>query len=279
MRHCQLCARQCGADRLAARTGTCRTGPLAAVASYGPHRGEERPLVGRYGSGTIFFARCNLRCRFCQNFSLLGDEAGFEVTPEELARFMLHLQSLGCHNINLVSPSHVVPQCLEALVVAVEKGLRLPLVYNTGGYDCLQALSLLDPVVDIYMPDMKFGDNEAARRYAAAADYVEVNQAAVKEMHRQVGDLVMDRGGVAVRGLLIRHLVLPGGAAGSEQVLEFIVSELGPDTYVNIMDQYFPHHEVVGDPVLGRRLESREFAKVVARARELGLWRLDDRRR
>lgn len=279
LRHCHLCARRCGVDRLAAKTGVCRTGPLAAVASYGPHGGEERPLSGRRGSGTIFFARCNLRCRFCQNFSLLRDGGGYEVTPAELARFMVHLQSLGCHNINLVSPSHVVPQCLEALVIAVEKGLRLPLVYNTGGYDCLQALAILDSVVDIYMPDMKFGDHGAAQRYSGAGDYVEVNRAAVKAMHRQVGDLVMDREGIAVRGLLIRHLVLPEGAAASEQVLEFIASELGPDTYVNIMNQYSPQHEVVGDPVLGRRLEPREYAQVLAFARDLGLWRLDDRRR
>jgi len=277
--HCQLCARRCGVDRLTSNTGICRTGLRAAVASCGPHGGEERPLSGRYGSGTIFFARCNLRCRFCQNFSLLREDAGYEATPAELAGLMLRLQRLRCHNINLVSPSHVVPQCLAALTIAAEMGLRLPLVYNTGGYDSLEALSILDGVVDIYMPDMKYGSREAALRYSGAGDYVEVNRAVVKEMHRQVGDLMFDREGLAVRGLLIRHLVLPGGMAASEQVLAFIAQELGTDTYVNIMDQYFPHHEVVGDPLLGRRLKSQEYAGVLAFARDLGLWRLDDRSR
>ncbi|MEW6522837.1 MAG: radical SAM protein [Bacillota bacterium] len=277
MEACQVCARRCGIDRRDVKTGVCRTGMRAVVASYGPHRGEERPLSGTNGSGTIFFARCNLRCKFCQNFDLVCEDAGREVTAPELAAIMLRLQGLQCHNVNLVSPSHVVPQCLEALAAAVDKGLRLPVVYNTGGYDSLESLKLLESVVDIYMPDMKYGDNEAAQRYSGVSDYLEVNQAAVKEMHRQVGDLVVDREGIAVRGLLVRHLVLPGDVSGTRQVLEFIRQELGTDTYVNIMDQYFPYHEAIGHPVLGRPLRASEYREAVTQARELGLWRLDHR--
>jgi putative pyruvate formate lyase activating enzyme len=245
------------------------------VASYGPHHGEERPLSGSRGSGTIFFARCNLRCIFCQNYELVCEDVGHEVDEQELARIMLVLQQRGCHNVNFVSPSHVVPQILSAVTLAAEHGLSLPLVYNTGGYDSVEMLELLDGVIDIYMPDLKYGDNDAALSYSGIADYVEVNQAAVLEMHRQVGDLVLDEEGIATRGLLVRHLVLPDNAAATDQVLEFIARKLGTDTYVNLMDQYYPHYRAVGHPRLGRPLSAADYRAALATARRLGLTRLD----
>ena len=210
---CDICARECGANRcLGAEKAGCHTGDRAIVASYGPHLGEEKPIVGRGGSGTVFFTWCNLRCQFCQNADISQGGQGQAVEPEELAAMMLSLQSSGCHNINLVSPSHVVPQILLGLLVAAQAGLRLPLVYNSGGYDSLRTLALLDGVVDIYMPDMKYADPEVGYRYSQVRDYPQVNQAAVREMQRQVGDLAIGRDGIARRGLLVRHLVLPQGS-------------------------------------------------------------------
>jgi putative pyruvate formate lyase activating enzyme len=220
---------------------------VAQVASYGPHFGEERPLVGRGGSGTIFFAGCNLKCVFCQNFDISQPAAGtealraeWEAPAQRLAAMMLDLQARGCENINLVSPSHVVPQILAAVALAAEGGLRLPLVYNSGGYDALHTLRLLDGVVDIYMPDMKYGDEKVAERLSGIGDYVARNRAAVKEMHRQVGDLQMDERGVATRGLLVRHLVLPDDLAGTAATARFLTEEISRDTYINVMDQYRP---------------------------------------
>jgi putative pyruvate formate lyase activating enzyme len=210
------------------------------VSSYGPHFGEEAPLVGRHGSGTIFFTYCNLHCAFCQNYTISQLGEGSPVSPEALAGMMLSLQVKGCHNINLVSPTHVVPYILEALALAAAKGLRLPLVYNTGGYDSLETLKLLDGVIDIYMPDMKYSDGQTAQELSDIRDYPEVNQAAVKEMHRQVGDLLTDESGVATRGLLVRHLVLPDGLAGTEGVVKFLAEEISPNTYLNVMAQYHP---------------------------------------
>jgi putative pyruvate formate lyase activating enzyme len=273
---CDLCANYCRADRLeSARGARCRTARRARVASYGPHHGEERPLVGRNGSGTIFFSGCNLACVFCQNWDISQEDRGREVSAAELAAMMLELQAMGCHNINLVSPSHVVAPVLAALMLAARQGLRLPLVYNTGGFDSPQALALLDGVVDIYMPDMKYADSEVARRYSGVPGYAEVNQAAVLEMHRQVGNLVLDERGIARRGLLVRHLVLPENLAGTDRILTFIAEKVSSNTYVNLMDQYRPCYCADRHPPLDRRITVEEYATALRWAREKGLWRLD----
>jgi putative pyruvate formate lyase activating enzyme len=275
---CDICARECGVNRrLGAEGAGCRTGERAIVSSQGPHFGEEDPLVGRGGSGTIFFSWCNLRCQFCQNYEISQVGIGHEVEPEDLARMMLSLQSQGCHNINYVSPSHVVPQILAGLLIAVEAGLRLPLVYNTGGYDSLQTLALLDGVVDIYMPDMKYANADVARRYSKISNYPAVNQAAVKEMHRQVGDLTMDGRGVAQQGLLIRHLVLPDGLAGTAEIVRFLRDQISPNTYINVMAQYRPCYRAHELPPLNRRIGNQEYVEAVRLAEEAGL-RLDERR-
>ncbi|MDK2887937.1 MAG: putative pyruvate formate lyase activating enzyme [Thermoanaerobacter sp.] len=271
---CTVCARNCHVNRLQGEKGFCRGGRLAAVSSWGPHFGEEDVLVGRYGSGTIFFANCNLACRFCQNCDISQYGEGDEVTARELAGAMLELQEMGCHNINLVSPSHYVPQILEALYIAAGDGLKLPLVYNTGGYDALPTLKLLDGIVDIYMPDIKFGDDEIGERYTGAARYFTVARQAVKEMHRQVGDLEVDERGIAVRGLLVRHLVMPGDLSRTREVMKFLAEEISPYTFVNIMDQYYPAHEARRYPELSRRITREEFRRAVEIARECGLRRI-----
>ncbi len=277
---CTLCPRQCAVDRNVQPGTVCRTGRRAEVSSYFAHFGEEDCLRGSRGSGTIFFTHCNLRCVFCQNYetSHLGD--GRPVTARELAGMMLELQARGCHNINLVTPSHVVAQLLEALLLAVEGGLRLPIVYNTSAYDRVETLRLLDGVVDIYMPDFKWWSQHAAKRYANAPDYPLVARAAIREMHRQVGPLVMDEAGVALRGLLLRHLVMPEGVAGSPHILRWIARELGPDTYVNVMAQYRPGGEVRPERFgeIARSLRAEEFVQALAEADAAGLWRLDQRR-
>jgi putative pyruvate formate lyase activating enzyme len=275
---CDVCAWRCKVDRRAGQVGVCRTGERAKVSSYGPHLGEEDPLRGWRGSGTIFFTRCNLKCQFCQNHDISQTDAGYEVEPEELASIMLELQAQGCHNINFVSPSHVVPQVMAAVLVAAEAGLRLPLVYNTGGYDSMAMLKLLDRVVDIYMPDIKYADAEIARRFSKIADYPQVNQAAVREMHRQVGDLRINSMGLATRGLLVRHLVLPGNLAGTDQVVQFLATEISPHTYLNLMDQYRPAYKAHHFPELRRGISRDEYARAVRMAGEAGLTRLDERR-
>jgi putative pyruvate formate lyase activating enzyme len=274
---CDLCGRACGAERREAGAGAgCHTGERAAVSSWIPHFGEEEPLVGSGGSGTIFFTWCNLRCQFCQNYQISQEGEGDEVEPEALARMMLTLQAQGCHNINLVSPSHVVPQILAGLLVAAEAGLRVPVVYNSGGYDSLKALALLDGAIDIYMPDMKYADDGIAQRLSKVGNYAAINQAAVKEMHRQVGDLTMDDRGVARRGLLVRHLVLPEGMAGTEQIVRFLRDEISPNTYINVMAQYRPCYRAYNLPPLDRRPTAHEYAEAVRLAKEAGL-RLDER--
>lgn len=275
LEHCSLCPRSCGANRLKNEKGTCGAGYLPEVSSYSPHFGEERPLVGLFGSGTIFLTHCNLKCVFCQNFSIshLGD--GHEVSFERLGNMMLELQELGCHNINFVSPTHYVPQILNVLPYAIEKGLSVPLVYNTGGYDSLETLRLLDGVVDIYMPDMKYSQEEAAMQYSQAPDYPLKAKMAIKEMHRQVGDLCLDRRGIALRGLLVRHLVLPMGLAGTREAMRFFASEISRNTYVNIMDQYFPSGKIPLSSPLRRRITKNEFEDAVKMAKEEGLHRLD----
>ena len=273
---CDLCARYCRVDRFRGVKGAvCRTGVRAVVHSFGPHYGEERCLTGARGSGTIFFTWCNLRCVFCQNYQIAQLGEGREVSAEELADMMLQLQHRGCHNINVVTPSHVVAQILEALVIAAANGLRLPLVYNTGGYDSSEALALLDGVVDIYLPDMKYGDSAIARRHSKIPDYVEVNQAAVREMYRQVGELTLDEHGIARRGLLVRHLVLPGALAGTEQILKFLSRELSPTISVNVMGQYHPHFKAAQYPPLDRPLAVEEWRAAVVAARHSGLQLVD----
>ena len=272
---CDLCGQSCEKDRLAGELGVCKTGPRARLSSYGPHFGEEAPLRGRGGSGTIFFTRCNLHCQFCQNHDISQTDDGKEIAPETLAAVMLELQSLGCHNINLVSPSHVVAPILEALVLAAANGLRLPLVYNTGGYDAPAALRLLDGVIDIYMPDMKYASAQIALHYSRARDYPQVNRAAVREMHRQVGDLQLDERGIARRGLLVRHLVLPHGLAGTEEVVRFLAEEISKDTYLNLMDQYRPAYNARQYSQLSRAITPMEYQAALDMARAVGLYRLD----
>jgi len=275
---CDLCARYCHMNRRETIKGAvCRTGERAVVNSFGPHHGEEDPLRGTNGSGTIFFSWCNLRCVFCQNWEISHKGMGREVEPDELADMMLNLQQRGCHNINFVTPSHVVAQIIAAVDIAVQKGLRLPLVYNTGGYDSPEALALLDGIIDIYMPDMKYGDSAIARKYSKVRNYVEINFAAVREMHRQVGDLQLDDNGVALRGLLVRHLVLPDHLAGSETILAFLADEISSNTYLNLMDQYRPCYRADENPPLDRCLTTDEFNEALQLTKKYGITRLDQR--
>ncbi|HEY5649553.1 MAG TPA: radical SAM protein [Nitrospiria bacterium] len=275
MGRCHVCARRCETERLSGKKGKyCRAGILPIISAYHPHFGEEPPLVGDHGSGTIFITSCSLRCVFCQNWEISHLQQGMEVSLERFAEMMLELQAMGCHNINFVTPTHVVPQILAAIPHAIEKGLRVPLVYNTGGYDTVESLRLLNGVFDIYMPDIKFDDSSVAGRLCKAEDYPIVSKEAVKEMHRQVGDLIVDHRGLAVRGLLVRHLIMPGGLAGTRGVMRFIARELSRDTYVNIMDQYRPCGNAFRFPEISRRITSAEFEEAVEMAHEEGLYRL-----
>jgi putative pyruvate formate lyase activating enzyme len=247
------------------------------VSSFHPHFGEEAPLVGRYGSGTIFLTYCNLRCIFCQNYDISHLGQGAEYSYEQLSSMMIDLQRRGCHNINFVTPTHQTAQIVAGLPRAIEMGLEVPLVYNCGGYEALETIKLLDGIFDIYMPDIKYGDNEAAKALSGAGDYVEVSRAAVKEMQRQAGDLVLDINGIAQRGLIIRHLVLPEGLAGTSEVMRFIANEISPDAYVNIMDQYRPCYKAYNNPhypAMGRRITNVEFEEAVRVAEEEGVKRL-----
>lgn len=272
---CDVCPLDCGVNRLKGELGVCKTGEFAQVSSYFAHHGEERPISGRHGSGTIFFTRCNLRCVYCQNADISQLSYGREVTAEDLASMMLDLQRRGCHNINFVSPSHIVPQILSGVHLAAQMGLALPLVYNTGGYDSLEMLSLLDGVVDIYMPDMKYGDEGMGWKYSRVKNYPEVNQRAVLEMQRQVGDLKLDDRGIAYQGLLVRHLVLPNQLAGSEKILKFLAEKVSKDVYLNIMAQYHPDYRACNFPELNRRIHPEEYRIVLQLAKDLGLSRLD----
>jgi len=275
LEECCLCPRQCRVNRLAGESGKCQVTRQVVVSSYGPHFGEEAPLVGEYGSGTIFFTYCNLRCVFCQNYTISQLGEGSPVDAETLAGMMLSLQAKGCHNINLVSPTHVVPYILEALELAVSRGLHLPLVYNSGGYDSVETLKLLDGIIDIYMPDMKYSDEKTAERLSGIKEYPKVNKDAIKEMHRQVGDLQLDEPGVALRGLLVRHLVLPNRLAGTQEVVRFLAQEVSTNTYLNIMAQYHPCHKAFDIPQLARPLNRQEFYEAIELAHRQGLNRLD----
>jgi len=277
---CRVCPRQCGVDRLKKKPGKlgfCRTGREAIISSYHPHHGEERCLSGRAGSGTIFFSSCNLACVYCQNWEISQLRLGKPVTAEVLGQMMLDLQNQGCHNINFVSPTIWVPQILEALVIAREKGLKLPLVYNTGGYDAVESLKLLEGVIDIYMPDIKYADSKIALKYSLVPNYWSVVRKAVKEMHRQVGNLVIDKQSLAQKGLLIRHLVLPGGLAGTDKVMEFLAQKISKNTYVNLMDQYHPSNKASRYSEINRRITDKEFKEALALAKGAGLHRFDKR--
>ncbi len=278
LRKCTLCPRMCRVNRLEDEKGYCRTGRLAVASSYGPHFGEEEPLVGENGSGTIFFTHCNLYCIFCQNYDVSHRGEGVVVTAEQLARVMVDLQQQGCHNINLVTPTHVVVQILEALPVAVKQGLTVPLVYNCGGYERAAALKLLAGIVDIYMPDFKFWDPVVAEEMCGARDYPQRACRALREMHRQVGDLQLDSSGLARRGLLVRHLVLPAGLAGTRQVMRFLATDISPGTYVNMMNQYRPCGDAVGHRRIGRRITREEYRQALEAARREGITRLDKKR-
>jgi putative pyruvate formate lyase activating enzyme len=275
-RNCRLCPRQCGVNRLKGEKGVCQAASRAKVYSAHPHFGEERPLVGRGGSGTIFFSHCNLLCVFCQNWEINHRGDGSPASDEAVGRMMLGLQDVGCHNVNLVTPTHCVPNIVQGLRTAIRLGLRVPLVYNCGGYEPVEILKLLDGIVDIYLPDFKYADGELAARFSSGArDYPEVAAAAISEMHRQVGELVTDERGIALRGLMIRHLVLPNGIAGTEKFVQFVASKLSKSTYVNIMGQYRPEHRAWEFPELARRTTAAEFRQAVGFAQQAGLTRLD----
>ena len=274
---CGLCPRQCGVNRLAGEKGYCKTGRLAEISAYHLHFGEEEPLVCKQGSGTIFFTHCNLGCVFCQNWEISHEGQGLEASPEELAGVMLELQKQGAANINFVTPSHVSAQIVQALPIAAKHGLNLPLVYNSGGYDSVETLRLLDGIMDIYMPDLKIADPGLAEKYLKAMDYPNAAKAAVKEMHRQVGDLEME-GGIASKGLLVRHLVMPARVAGTESWMNFIAKNISFETYINVMKQYHPNDNCLEFPELNKMPTEDEYSQAIAIAGRLGLVRLDEQR-
>jgi putative pyruvate formate lyase activating enzyme len=274
LRQCNLCPRECGINRLAGEKGFCRAGAEPVVASWTAHPWEEPPISGTHGSGTIFFTHCTGRCLFCQNYPISQLGVGNQVTVPRLAEMMLELQTRGCHNINLVTPTHFVPQTLAALQLAAGSGLRLPLVYNSSGYETVETLRLLEDVVDVYLPDAKYADDAVAHQLSGFRGYVEANRAALREMFRQVGeDLLLDPDGLAVRGMIIRHMVLPASLAGTRSVLAWIAQELSPRIHISIMAQYFPAHKAVDDPVLGRKITHDEYLEALAAFDELELER------
>lgn len=271
LQKCRVCPRGCGVDRLNGERGICKVGKNPMVSSYSVHFGEEPPISGTRGSGTIFFTSCNLRCIYCQNFPISQLGNGSEVTTRDLAKMMVSLQSRGCHNINLVTPSHFIPQILEAVSFAWEMGFDLPLVYNSSGYDSIEALRLLEGIIDIYLPDMRYSDNRVAKRLSSAEDYVEVNQEAVREMYRQVGNLVTDEDGIAKKGLLIRHLILPFDLAGSKKTFRFIKEEIYPNVYVSLLGQYFPSFKASDDVSINRKITKEEYEQAKESFFESGL--------
>jgi len=268
---CSICPRKCRVDRIKGKLGFCKTGALARVCSYMPHHGEEPPISGSEGSGTIFFSHCNMACAYCQNYEFSQQGQGREVATEELAQFMLELQNLGCHNINLVTPTHVMPQILQALTIAIPKGLKIPIVYNTGGYELPEIIRLLEGIVDVFMPDMRYADSAVAKKYSAAPDYPKYNQEAVKEMQRQVGVAQIDNQGIIKKGVIIRHLVLPNKLSGTQKIMEFIARELSDDTYISLMSQYLPYYRAKEFPEISRRLTQQEYDEAKEIMHSLGL--------
>lgn len=273
---CHLCPRDCRVNRLKGETGVCRATTRVKISSAFPHFGEERPLVGKGGSGTIFFSNCALRCIFCQNYTISIEGEGVEITDEQLAETMLKVQGFGCHNINLVTPTHYVPNIVRAVHIASRRGLRIPLVYNTSGYEKLDVLELLDGIIDIYLPDLKYMRPEFAAKYSSGAyNYPFYAKMAIKEMHRQVGELSLDTQGIARRGVILRHLILPHRISGAEEFVQFVANELSPTTYVNLMGQYRPEYKASEFPELNRRITRREYQEALVWARQAGLTRLD----
>lgn len=273
LRECQLCPRQCRVNRLNGEVGVCQAGSELTISSAFPHFGEEPPLVGHHGSGTIFLTHCNLRCIFCQNYDISHLGRGERITSSDMARIMLRLQEVGCHNINFVTPTHYAPQIIASLPEAIENGLRLPVVYNCSGYESIEVIRLLEGIVDIYMPDTKYMDEGYAKRFSNAPDYPEVIKKILKEMYRQVGDLVTNSKGIAERGLLIRHLVMPNGVASSEAVLKFIAEEISVHSYINIMDQYRPEYRAHDYPEINRRITHKEYLETIQWAKHYRLYR------
>lgn len=273
MEECRLCPNECAVNRNEGEIGKCHSANEVIISSYGPHFGEESELVGLYGSGTIFFTNCNLACIYCQNYDISQLGIGKKISIEELSDTMISLQRRGCHNINLVTPTHFVPQIVQALVFAVEKGLEIPIVYNSGGYESVETLILLKDIVDIYMPDIKYSDNETASRLSGIKNYWFVVKSAVKEMYAQVGDLYIDKKGIAKRGLLVRHLVLPNNLSGSYKVIDFVAHEISKNTFINIMEQYHPSFKANEYPELNRRIKPDEYQKVLDYALLKGLHR------
>ena len=274
LENCEICPRKCHVNRLKGEKGYCQLGYLPKVSAFHQHFGEESPLVGKFGSGTIFMTSCNLACAYCQNYEISQLRIGEEISFERLAEMMIFLQNRGCHNINFVTPTPQVPQIIKSLQIAIERGLKIPLVYNTSSYDSLSVLKLLDGIFDIYLPDARYSDDKIALKYSNAPRYFEIMKDSIKEMHRQVGDLILNENGIAIRGVLVRHLVLPNGLAGSEKIFEFIAKEISPNTFVNIMNQYFPYFKSFQFPELSRRITNDEFEKAVLLAKKAGLKRL-----
>jgi putative pyruvate formate lyase activating enzyme len=273
LRECRLCPRRCGVNRLDGEVGVCQAGSDLVVSSAFPHFGEEPPLVGHHGSGAIFLTHCNLRCIFCQNYDISHLGSGERIAFTGMARIMVRLQEIGCHNINFVTPTHYVPQIVASLPEAIEKGLQLPIVYNCSGYESIEVIRLLEGIVDIYMPDVKYMEEKYSKRFSNAPDYPEVIKKVLKEMHRQVGDLTTNSKGIAERGLLIRHLVMPHGVASSEAVLKFIVEEISIHSYVNIMDQYRPEYQAHEYPEINRRITHKEYLEAIQIAKRYRLYR------
>jgi putative pyruvate formate lyase activating enzyme len=273
LKNCRLCPRQCGVNRLNGEVGFCKAGEKLMISSAFPHFGEEPPLVGNRGSGTIFLTHCNLKCIFCQNYDISHLGHGKTISSEQLAEYMYSLQKRGCHNINFVTPTHYLPQIMAALSYAIDLGLTIPLVYNCGGYETFEAIHLLDGIIDIYMPDVKFARKEVAEKYTQAPDYPEVVKKALKEMHRQVGDLQINAEGIAERGLLIRYLVMPNGLADSRELMHFIATEISPHSYVNVMNQYRPEHKASDYPEISRGITHQEYSEAVESAKDEGLYR------
>jgi len=300
LENCEICPRKCHVNRIKKTTthpppegpakregggrvesqpsagplGYCQLGFLPKVSASHPHFGEESPLVGKFGSGTIFFTSCNLSCVYCQNYEISQLRIGEEISFEKLSQMMIDLQERGCHNINLVTPTPQVPQILKSLSIAIDSGLKIPLVYNTSSYDSIEVLKLLDGIIDIYLPDARYSDDKISLKYSNAPKYFEIMKKAIKEMHRQVGDLVLDKDGIAVRGIIVRHLVLPNGLAGSEKNFEFLSKEISKDTFLNIMDQYCPYFKAFQYPELSRRITDEEFQETIKLAKKFGLKRL-----
>ncbi len=274
LKNCEICPRKCHVNRLEGEKGYCKLGYLPKISAYHPHFGEESVLVGKYGSGTIFMTSCNLSCVYCQNYEISQLRIGKEVSFDELAGIMIELQNLKCSNINFVTPTPQIPGILKSIQIAIEKGLKIPLVYNTNAYDSLDVLKILEGIFDIYLPDAKYSNNKISLKYSNVQDYFEIMKNAIKEMHKQVGDLTLNEEGIAIKGLMIRHLILPNNLAGSEKIFEFIAKEISKDTFINIMDQYWPAYKAYQYPEISRKINEDEFKKIINLAKKFGLRRL-----